>query len=241
MIGLHEISLSAQAREVYKLLLADGEMTAVKIGERLEIYPNAVYRLLEKLESLGCAIKLVTYPATYKAVAPKESVERFLLLARESFLSTFSKKDLARKEELRVNFIKDRDSMLSKYAKEMKTAKTGVDMIISGHELPADVYFANLKAAKRGVKIRIIVQHFGRSNREIIKSWQDCGIEVRYQKSIDIRLILIDKCILHIMSYQRKMDLSDLGVELAYAPLAEMFSGIFEEKWHAAKKISKIT
>jgi len=235
--NLQETSLPPQAQATYKLLLANGGLTAARIGRQLDIFPNAVYRSLETLQKLGCVTRKDTYPAVFQPVSPSEAVERFLLLSREGFLSTFGNDELAMAEKLRVNFLKDRYTLLKRYATQIRTAEKEINLIISGHELPAEVYFENLKAVKRGVKIRIIVQQFNRANRDIIKSWQECGIEVRYLSAINVRLVLIDRKIVHMLSYDEKEGLSGLGVEVAYAPFAEMLAGVFESNWQKAKNL----
>jgi sugar-specific transcriptional regulator TrmB len=232
---LQDLSLPPQARATYKLLLAENGLTAHQIGKKLSIFPNAVYRSLETLKKFGCVTEQDTYPAVYIAIAPKEAVERFLLLSREGFLSTFTDGELSKTEELQINFIKDRDALLKKYVDDAKTAKREIGLIISGHELPNDVYLENVKAARRGVKVRIIVQRYDQTNRGVINSWQDSGVEVRFLEAVDVRLIVIDRKIVHLLSYSQKEGLSGLGVKVDYQPFAEMLSKVFEDKWQEAR------
>jgi sugar-specific transcriptional regulator TrmB len=239
MTTLQDLSLPPQARAAYKLLLAENGLTANQIGKKLGIFPNAVYRSLETLKKFGCVTEQDIYPAIYIAVAPPEAVERFLLLSREGFLSTFSKSEQAQTEELKINFIKDRDALLKKYVVDAKTATREIGLIISGHELPNDVYFENLKAIRRGVKIKIIVQRYDQANKSVINSWQECGVEVRYLEAVNVRLVVIDHKIVHLLSYDQKEGLSGLGVKVDYPPFAEMLSNVFDNKWQEAQPIAK--
>jgi sugar-specific transcriptional regulator TrmB len=235
---IQDLSLPPQARATYKLLLAENGLTAQQIGKQLDIFPNAVYRSLETLKKFGCVTEQDTYPAVYEAVAPAEAVERFLLLSREGFLSTFTRSELKRTEELQVNFIKDRDALLKKYVEDAKTANREIGLIISGHELPDAVYFENLKAVRRGVQVKIIVQRYDKTNRDIIKNWQDSGVDVRFLEAVDVRLVVIDRKIVHLLSYSQKEGLSGLGVKVEYPPIAEMLFKVFEDKWQEAQLIA---
>ena len=237
MIGAQNISLPRQAQNIYNLLLTESTpLTVAEIGRRLKIFPNAAYRSLETLEKLGCIVRRDGYPVAFQTVAPNEAVERFSLLIRENFLQTFNSAPNHR-EDLRVSFVKDRAIMLKKYALVAKRAKREIALIISGHELPAEVYLENLKAVRRGVKIRAIVQCLNKANRDIISSWQECGIDVRHLHFASVRLIVIDRQIVHLLSYSRKESLSGQGVEIVYPPFAEMMTEIFENNWRKAKPI----
>jgi len=201
------------------------------------IFPNAVYRSIETLKKIGCVVEEDCYPVKFRAIAPSESVERFLLLSREGFLSTFSANERTKKEDLSINFIKDRDSLLEKYVEDVKYAEHEINLIVSGHELPAEVHYENLKAIKRGVKVRAIVQNFGKFNAEEIKNWEEIGVEVRHSASVDIRLVTIDRKMIHLLSYSEQEGLSGLGVKFAYAPFAEMMTQVFEDKWAESQSL----
>jgi len=235
---LQDIHLPAQARAAYKLLLAENNLTAAQVGAKLGVSPNAIYRSLETLRKFGCIIEQDTYPATFKAVAPRESVERFLLLSREGFLSTFDKGEQSKAEDVQINFIKDHDTILKRYIADAKKAKKEITAIISGIELRDDVYFANLQSVRRGVRLRIIVQRYDQSNKRYVQNLLNDGIEVRYSPVADVRFIAIDRKIIHQLFYDQKERLSDFGINITYEPFAQMLSDAFDQKWKAAQKIS---
>lgn len=239
MTTLQDIHFPAQARAVYKLLLVENGLTAAQIGVQLRVSPNAIYRSLETLRKLGCVVEQDTYPATFKAVAPSESVERFLLLSREGFLSTFDKNQKTRTEDVQINFIKDHQTILNHYMADAKKARNEISAIISGIELREDVYFANLQSVLRGVRLRIIVQRYDETNRKYVKNLLDDGIDVRHSPAADVRFIAIDRKIIHQLFYDQKEQLSDFGINITYGPFAEMLSKVFDEKWEEAKEINE--
>lgn len=238
MTTLQDIHLPAQARAAYKLLLTQNGLTAAQIAKQLDISPNAIYRSLETLRKFGCVIEQDTYPATFKAVAPSESVERFLLLSREGFMSTFSKDERAQTEDVQINFVKDHRAILDTYMADAKKARKEISAIISGIELPDDVYFANLQSVRRGVRLRIIIQRYDETNKKYVQNLLDDGIEVRYSPVADVRFIAIDRKIIHQLFYDQKEQLSDFGINITYAPFAEMLSGVFDQKWQEAREIA---
>lgn len=241
MTTLQDIHLPAQARATYKLLLADNNLTAAQIGEKLGVTPNAIYRSLETLRKFGCIVEQDTYPATFKAIAPSESVERFLLLSREGFLSTFDEDRKDRTEDVQINFIKDHQTILNRYMADAKKARKEINAIISGIELPDDVYFANLQSVRRGVRLRIIIQRYDETNKKYVKNLLDDGIAVRHSPVADVRFIAIDRKIIHQLFYDQKEQLSDFGINITYGPFAEMLSKVFDEKWEEAREISELT
>ena len=240
MITLQDIRLPLQARTVYKLLLAENSLTAAQIAERLEVSPNAIYRSLETLRKFGCIVEQDTYPATFAAVAPGESVERFLLLSREGFLSTFDADEKNKSEDIQINFIKDHQTILNRYMTDAEKARKEINAIISGIELPDDVYFTNLQSVRRGVRLRIIIQRYDETNKKYVKNLLDDGIEVRYSPVADVRFIAIDRKVIHQLFYDQKEQLSDFGINITYGPFAEMLSKVFDEKWEEAKEISEL-
>lgn len=240
MITLQDIHLPAQARATYKLLLAENNLTAAQIGDKLGVSPNAIYRSLETLRKFGCVIEQDTYPAIFTAIAPGESVERFLMLSREGFLSTFNKDEKDRVENVQINFIKDHSTILNRYMADAKKARKEINAIISGIELPDDVYFANLQSVRRGVRLRIIIQRYDETNKKYVKNLLDDGIEVRYSPVADVRFIAIDRKIIHQLFYDQKERLSDFGINITYGPFAKMLSEVFDQKWDEAQEISEL-
>ena len=240
MTTLQDIHLPAQARATYKLLLAENGLTAAQIGAKLDVSPNAIYRSLETLRKFGCIVEQDTYPATFKAIAPSESVERFLLLSREGFLSTFSNDEKDKAEDVQINFIKDHSTILKRYMTDARKARKEINAIISGIELPDDVYFENLKSVRRGVRLRIIIQRYDKTNEKYVKNLIDDGIEVRYSPIADVRFIAIDRKIIHQLFYDQKERLSNFGINITYAPFAKMLSEVFDQKWEEAQEISEL-
>jgi sugar-specific transcriptional regulator TrmB len=238
VVTLQDIHLPAQARAAYKLLLAENDLTAAQIGTKLGVSPNAIYRSLETLRKFGCVVEQDTYPAMFKAVAPGESVERFLLLSREGFLSTFSKGEQDKAEDVRINFIKDHRTILDRYMTDAKKARKEINAIISGIELPEDVYLENLKSVRRGIRLRIIVQRYDETNKKYVQNLLDDGIDVRYSPVADVRFIAIDRKIIHQLFYDQKERLSGFGINITYAPFAQMLSEVFDQKWNEAQEIS---
>jgi len=213
-------------------------MTARQLAKKLGIYPHAIYRSIETLQEAGCVTQIPGYPLKFQAIPPSQSVERFSLLSREAFLAIFQDGRRVEPEQMRISFLKDRDALLQKYAQDAGRAIQEMDLIISGHELPAEVHYENMKAIERGVKLRVIVQNLDNTNRAMIKRWQEAGLDVRYSGFADIRLVVIDRKLVHLLSYSKQAELSGMGVTLAYAPFAEMMMQVFEAKWGAAQLVA---
>ena len=66
-------TVSEQGAEIYKLLEGCESMTAKEIAWKLDILPNAVYRVTEKLAALGMVRKIESYPLRFKAVPSRSA------------------------------------------------------------------------------------------------------------------------------------------------------------------------
>lgn len=232
-------SISPQGQRVYQALLNSNQArTAKQLGHKLEILSNAVYRSIEPLINLGLVQKLNDYPTRFKVTQTDRALEHFLLQQTNWFASSFlNGNSFVDKGSLELTFIHGRDSLLESGVGDMKRAKKLVRILVSGHEVPAEMILANKKAVKRGVEIRMLIQGYGEFNRQLVKTWKKIGVKVRKIDNVQARLLLYDHDTTCFMSYKNDDSTKDMGVRFIYPPINSILSVIYEQWWKQSKSI----
>ncbi len=233
-------TVSPQTTEVYKLLNDGPALSAHGIADELGILPNAVYRVVKKLIDRGLVEQLDGYPVRFKTVPAQTAMSLYLVAATQNFRREFglNKSALAISSDAPIiNLIKDRPSLLRREVIDSRTAKQSVDLIISGHEIPDDNVLAMRQAVMRGVSIRKIVHQPEQAKSKLVQLWKDVGADVRYLSGLDIRLIIFDKRIVYLTSYDAKKPSSAFGIRFEYVPLALQMTEVFEQNWQKAEEL----
>jgi len=234
---------SHQTVSIYRLLTHKQPLTASDIGKELHIFPNAVYRAIKPLIDIGITTKSKDYPTRYSTQPSNSALEKYLLIMREAFLTTFiSSKLLVNdspflKSNLNISLIQDRNDLIEKTNKSVESSKQTVDYVVSGLEVPAETILVYKRAIDRGVKIRSIVQRLDNTSKEMFSNWKKIGLNVRFYPSLESRIFIFDKKIVYLTSYDSKNKEEAVGVSFEYPPFGEIITELFNKKWQLAKKI----
>jgi len=233
--------LSPQAAEVYKeLLTINNQITAKALGERLNIFPNSIYRLIDELKNFGMVKILNGRPSRFQAFPVDVAVDKLFLQYQNWFFSNFPLKNeehSVANDDLGVSFIRSRDESVERSTQDQKSMKKELLLIVSGDEVPSETILVNKRAMERGVKIKIIVQRYNGGNREMIANWHRMGMEVRFSSTIKTRITIIDSKIVYLVSYDPRDNKKGIGVRFDYQPVAWLLQEIFMQKWKEAKRI----
>jgi sugar-specific transcriptional regulator TrmB len=230
-------SISPQAAQIYRLLITAKRLTAKEIAAKLNILAPAVHRSADKLAAMGLIERHGSHPTQFQALPPQNAADTYLVFQRQWFLNQFPQvvQNNAHPllNDLAVSYIKNKAQLYSAYLRDEYQVKKDISLIVSGLEATPEVILANKHALDRGVRIRILVQEI--SDREMLTNWEKMGIEVKITSPIQTRLLLLDKNIAYLVSYdQANPDLA-IGVRFAYPPIAHILQGIFEQKWKTAE------
>lgn len=229
-------TLSPQAAKVYQLLLKNSLLSVKEIGEKINIVPNTVYRDLKELEKLGLVETVKIYPIKYQAKSASAGLAIYTSLIRQNFYETFGLIDSG-EENLKITFFQNRKDFLKLAEKDINHAKKYVNIIISGHEVPAELVLAHKKAVDRGVKIRKLIQHLNLENVSAAKNYQKIGVEIKYTPLIHARIVIVDGQITQFGSYSPERQAESAGVRFDYPPFARLMDELFEQKWQQGKII----
>ena len=233
-------TVSEQSTKIYKLLLENESLTAYEIADELGILPNAVYRTANKMVKIGMIERIDNYPIKYKARNPKTAMNWYLLTAAQNFRKDFDIKKKRNKKADNapsLSFVKDRSHLIAKELEDLRHTRKTYNYIVSGHNVPDEVFLETRKAIIRGVKIRKIIHQKSQLKNPYVRELQDIGVEVRFLPGVDIRMFVFDSQIVYLTSYSADYNYKAFGVRFAYMPVAMQMDELFEQNWQKAKKI----
>ena len=233
-------SASPQSQQVYQLLNESEALSAQEIAEQLGVVPNSVYRLLKRLMSLGLVEELSSYPAKYRAVSQQTAMSFYLLAASQNFRREFGIGNQPTQQNAaspKISLIKDRETLLKRSEADVRSCVESIDIIVSGHEIPDVMYLAHQKAIMHGARVRRIVHQKDRQFTKENAFWKELGAEVRYLPDLQLRMLIYDKRIVYITSFNPESPKSAFGVRFEYEPLAMQMTELFEQHWHKARKV----
>lgn len=230
-------SLPPQALMIYRTLDGGGAMNAKEIAEKLNIFPNAVYRNIKQLRELGFVDKVRTYPMSFRAKPVDDAMNLYSLMIQESFKSVFSSGNKQNGKLLDISFIQTRSQLIEMSNSDVEKAKENINIIVSGHELPPDTILVFKRAVERGVGIRKLVQNREPENMAMFRNWKKAGVNVKYFPYMEARIMIIDSKIVYITSYNPKLNEEAVGVRFAYPPIAKLMNEVFEKRWIKAEEI----
>lgn len=230
-------AISPQAAKIYELLLKSGTLNAKGIAKKLNILPNAVYRATKELVGLEFAEEIHQCPIVYRIKPKNHTIEWLMNLLKLNF-EQLSGASGFENTDLKISFIQNRKELLAKTNIDTKKAQTSFNLIVSGHEIPAETILNTKQAIDRGVKTRALVQQITRFNKDMLGNWQKIGIEVKYYPNIEARIFVYDHRIVYFTSYVQKNPQEAVGVRFEYTPFAKLMDELFEQRWQIGKDIN---
>lgn len=234
--------ISPQAANIHNLLKNSQPLSAKEIASELGILPNAVYRAVKSLLELGLTREIHQYPIKYQALASRQAMDLCSTIVNQSIQRFFGFKELASPgaQLLPLMFIRTRNDLLKHTQKDTRDAKSEINYIVSGLEVPAETILAQKLAIERGVKVRLIVQNLQEAGFEILNTWKGIGAKVRHFPNIEARIFIFDNRVVYITSYNSKQAQEAVGIRFEYSPLAKLMNELFEQRWSQAKDIESV-
>lgn len=127
--------------------------------------------------------------------------------------------------------------MLRRSEIDTRNACQSIDIIVSGHNVPDETVMAYRKATTMGIPVRMIIHQKSQAQGSQVSRWKEIGISVKYLPYLEVRMIIYDKQVVYITSYDSKRPGSAFGVRFAYEPLALQMSELFEQNWQKARPL----
>lgn len=196
---LVKLGLSPDESACYIALTSHGSLSAVQLAKKLHVFPNAVYRIMKKLEEKGFVVALDSYPVTFQAVPPSVAIGGMVKEKEKTLTSLHiaSVHALTHPEtefpQTKIDMVAGKHAMFDTYAGMANHAKEEILVISIGEPVPDEVKIANRDAQERGVKIKFLVHQYNKDNVELLRSWVQMGLEVRYIRDRGFHLMVFDR------------------------------------------------
>lgn len=242
---LVQLGLTVAETRCYQLLVSQGARTAYEIASKLNMFPNAVYRLMSGLAKKGFVVELETRPATFQPIPPTtaithfsqfkmKQIEELKLRAIESVSQTGMSKPITH-----VNVLTGKNAMFAAYVRLAKEATHEILIISIGEPVNDDVKLANRDALERGVAIKFIAHRWDTSNKQLLQSWVTMGIGVKHIPDWGFHLVVFDgkKSILAVNNPTRTEERLSLFID--NKGLSTALRTYFLSRWKNAKPISE--
>jgi sugar-specific transcriptional regulator TrmB len=237
--------LGHQTKRVYEILLGSREgLTVAEIAFKLRTASADVYRLTRPLLDFGLVEASRGRPVKLFAKPPDQGLGLYLMNQSHWFQSQFASPETGvfklkeEKDNMQLEFIQGRDELMRVSVDEMVKTTKSVDLLRSGHEIPADLMLEMIRAIGREVKIRMIIQDYGQENKEMVGNWIKNGILVRKAGIKHLRLMIYDAGVGYFMSYKHSDSGQDIGMKIIYPAFTAILSQYFEDLWRKSEKIS---
>ncbi len=240
--SLKNLGLTKQQAIVYLLLLKEGMLSAKKIGEKCRMLPNAVYRIIYKLDEYGLIelvskipLKYVLTPAEYAIMRLVESQRKELEKSKESILKTYKFLKFNKETDLelsadKIKFFKESERLINQSKKEV--------LIISiGEPSTPELILADKRAIERGVIIKFIVHKKDPENIEFLQNLKKNGLEIRHLKDWGYHMQITDseKCLLAVNNPMNTDERANIKIQSSY--LSKAFRDYFYLLWEKAEPV----
>ena len=196
--SLVKLGLSRDESACYIALSSSGSLPAQKIADKIHIFPNAVYRVMKKLEQKGFVVTLETYPVSFQSVPPAIAIGSMVQDKEKTLesLKIASIQSLAGHEspisQTKIDLATGSKQMFAAYVRLAKVSKEEILIISIGEQVSDEIKIANRDAQERGAIIKFIVHRFDQRNKALLQSYVRMGLEVRYISDKGFHLMVFD-------------------------------------------------
>lgn len=228
----------------YLALLGSGALSVSEIAEQMKILPNAVYRLIAKLETYQMIVSLGTSPKKYQAIPSKAALENLVnqqttALEESKHKALSSLAGHADKADTKIDFITGQKQFFDTFVKLSVQAKQEILVISIGEAVSDSIKLATRDALAKGVDCKFMFHKYDDNNTSLLKSWVAMGVNVAYYPDSGFHLLVFDgkKAVLVSSNPQETNERS--GMIISSPSLANAMREFFYARWNKATPIKK--
>lgn len=239
---LTKLGFTVDEAKSYVSVLKSGSLTAAEIAKKIDILPNAVYRLIEKLDEKGFVISLGTYPATFQAVPYAIAVDSYTTQKQKELEGMKTNKTNLVLENnaqapTRVDVLVSQKSFFEKFIELTDRAEAEVLTISIGEPVPDEIKIACVRARERGVSIKFIFHVHNKKNDDLLKSWVRMGMEVRHYADSGYHLTVADGKVGVLVANNPQNTMDRIGMVYYNERLANSLRDYFYQIWEQSQPI----
>jgi len=238
-----KLGFSKQEAAVYFLIHKKGSMSVNDLAQELEVSPNSLYRLLEKLTQEKLVSCTNSWPKTYKAIPPSFAldflVKNKIMEMEESkeklinLLPIFNKSD-----QTKIEVIGGTKELFENYISLSRKTKKEILIVSVGEEVSEEVLLANRDSIARGIRICFIVHKLDKTNKDLLVRWERMGIEVRHLSGQGFHLVIFDQDQSLLSASDPKKPEERTTIHIYSRAISKALSQYFNSIWEKATPIS---
>ncbi len=246
---LRSLGLSSYETKIYRCLLEYGKLNAKDIASHSTVPPTAVYPNLKKLLQKGLVQQFKGEVALFEALPPALVVPSFVEQEKRR-LQELQENIVQQAEQIfhSKQIIKEREVLQVSYGKPFSSAiyfdaltKVQKSFYILGWLfLKVGDKYQFLREFKRvlqqGVDVRILLTGPTEKNWQLIKTYQDAGIKLRYIPLNNFSILVVDgkECKITL----KGRDLPDrVNMHIVDDSLANALNTYFLDQWERAENL----
>lgn len=242
---LVQLGLTEAETRCYQLLVSQGARTAYEVAAKLNIFPNAVYRLMQGLREKGFVVALETRPATFQPIPPTTAVTYFSQFKMKHIeelklraIERVSQTGMSN-PKTQMNVLTGKNALFTAYVRLAREAMKEILIISIGEPVNDDMKLVNRDCLERGVAIKFIAHRWNACNKQLLLSWVAMGIEVKHIPDWGFHLVVFDgqKSILAVNNPAQTEERLSLLID--NKGLSTAFRTYFLSRWKNAKPISE--
>lgn len=242
--SLVSLGLSDNEANCYLVILEYGASSVADIAKHMDILPNAVYRLLAKLEGYTMIVSLGTSPKKYQAVPVKQAIDSLILNQTKSLEESRIKALSAlaghpSKTDTKIGFITGQDQFFDTFVRFSKEAKQEILVISIGEAVSDDIKLATRDALARDVDCKFMFHRFDDNNASLLQSWVAMGVSVAHYPDSGFHLLVFDGNKAVLVSSNPQETNERTGMIISSPSLANAMRDFFYARWGKATPIKK--
>ena len=224
---------------IYKQLCKAHHGTAKELAKKVHCTPNAVYRDIQPLISLGLVEQSNERPARYVVTPQKYAEELYVNTALRIFREQFSLSQITSSDSIpSISFIKDRKEMREVTEQEAERSKKSICVITSGHRVAESTIDTYRKASCGGVELKAIIENHPKMNKNVdIDAYESMRFATRYLANLGMRLYIFDGTTVVLTSYDPRYPMRAFGIRFAYSPVAKQLQELYDKRWFQAAPV----
>jgi len=194
---LRQLGLTEYEAQAYFALTQGNQMSAEEVAKNADIPVPRVYGVLESLKTLGLIVILKGRPKKFEILSPEEGFQHLLAQRKRMVDESFRQLEQTCQEVKEVlspvfwrERLRIRPEDLLEVLDNLALAETQTKKIIAESEKTVDIFTdifswfdevedTIVKAIKRGVKIRVLLNMEHQSTKNVIKKLRSYGILIK--------------------------------------------------------------
>ncbi len=239
--ALIKLGLSPNEAKCYLVLLQNEALTVAQIADKLTTIPNAVYRLLTKLESFGMVVSLGTSPKKYQAVPVKSAVGAYVRHQKgeleKAQLAAIAALGSTAPPHTSIDVITGQNQYFDRFIQQAKKAKHEILLISIGEPVTDEIKLATRDALAKGVTCKFMFHRYDQDNRQLLQAWAAMGVEVAHYPDAGFHLVITDGETAILVASNPKEPAERTGMVITSPNLANALRNFFISRWEQALPI----